>query len=353
MIEEQLSTAKAALVMWSAEAVRSEWVLSEANRAREAQKLVQVALDATRLPMPFDQTQCAELAGWTGDPTAPGWRKVLDSIVDLTGGAVGPQRPVAAAGDKRSDPLLAVLAFDNLSGDADMAYFSDGVSEEILQTVARGAGLKVIGRGSSFQFRSCRTNSSARFLRWTFCGGTPASRQILADDKQVARLCRDPSYPLPPRASRQHLRGPAGRKQTLARCRKADLRIAICVWPLPTGRARLPPSPQHLLNEARSPRQLAIPVLAPREGSAREAERCVFEHVHNDAADLLWCRVWRQDSPKPQRFDPTRIQMLIAPHRHAQHGDAGPRSDHDRTVPCMSDDQVGDASHLIVRHELS
>ncbi len=34
-----------------------------------------------------------------------------------------------------------------------MTYFSDRVSEEILQTVARGAQLKVIGRGSSFQFR--------------------------------------------------------------------------------------------------------------------------------------------------------------------------------------------------------
>jgi TolB-like protein len=46
-----------------------------------------------------------------------------------------------------------VLAFDNLSGDPETAYFSDGVSEEILQTVARGAELTVIGRGSSFQFR--------------------------------------------------------------------------------------------------------------------------------------------------------------------------------------------------------
>jgi TolB-like protein len=50
-------------------------------------------------------------------------------------------------------PLLAVLAFDNLSGDPESAYFSDGVSEEIQQAVARGARLRVIGRGSSFQFR--------------------------------------------------------------------------------------------------------------------------------------------------------------------------------------------------------
>jgi TolB-like protein len=50
-------------------------------------------------------------------------------------------------------PTLAVLAFDNLSGDPEMAYFSDGVSEEILDTIARGSNLRVIARSSSFQFR--------------------------------------------------------------------------------------------------------------------------------------------------------------------------------------------------------
>lgn len=50
-------------------------------------------------------------------------------------------------------PVLAVLAFDNLSGDPEMVWFSDGISVEILQTVALGAGVRVIGQGSSFQFR--------------------------------------------------------------------------------------------------------------------------------------------------------------------------------------------------------
>src|SRR5580704_13574571 len=84
-IEEQLTAAKAALVIWSAEAVRSEWVLSEANRAREDRKLVQLSVDGARLPMPFDQTQCADLAGWTGDRNEPGWRKVVASIAELIG----------------------------------------------------------------------------------------------------------------------------------------------------------------------------------------------------------------------------------------------------------------------------
>ena len=51
------------------------------------------------------------------------------------------------------EPVLAVLAFDNLSGDPELGYFSDGVSEDIHQTLARAAGLKVLGRASSFQFR--------------------------------------------------------------------------------------------------------------------------------------------------------------------------------------------------------
>src|SRR5262245_18546423 len=65
VIQEQVTAAKTVLVLWSADAMESEWVLSEAERAREAHKLVQVAIDGSRPPMPFDQIQCADLRGWT------------------------------------------------------------------------------------------------------------------------------------------------------------------------------------------------------------------------------------------------------------------------------------------------
>ena len=106
------------------------------SAVRAARKLVQMTVDSARLPMPFDRVQCADLTGWSGDPDAPGWRKVLASLRDLMRAAATPSRRIRSAA---VEPLLAVLAFDNLSGDAEMAYFSDGVSEEILQTVARGA----------------------------------------------------------------------------------------------------------------------------------------------------------------------------------------------------------------------
>jgi TolB-like protein len=66
-------------------------------------------------------------------------------------GAIGDSVSVTAVSD--GQPLIAVLAFDNLSSDPEMEYFSEGVSEEILTNVARTSALRVIARASSFQFR--------------------------------------------------------------------------------------------------------------------------------------------------------------------------------------------------------
>src|SRR5271154_3922800 len=58
VIQERLSAAKAVVVIWSVEAAKSEWVQSEADRARADHKLVQLRIDDAVLPMPFDRIQC-------------------------------------------------------------------------------------------------------------------------------------------------------------------------------------------------------------------------------------------------------------------------------------------------------
>ena len=50
-------------------------------------------------------------------------------------------------------PSIAVLPFDNLSGDADQQYFTDGMVEEIITGLSRIRWLTVIARNSSFAFR--------------------------------------------------------------------------------------------------------------------------------------------------------------------------------------------------------
>jgi len=48
---------------------------------------------------------------------------------------------------------IAVLPFVNLSGEKDQEYFSDGISEEILDSLARINALQVVARTSSFSFK--------------------------------------------------------------------------------------------------------------------------------------------------------------------------------------------------------
>jgi adenylate cyclase len=65
--------------------------------------------------------------------------------------------PIKRTSTPRPEPIdphsLAVLPFGNLSQNADEAYFADGLSEELLNVLARVPGLKVTSRSSSFVFR--------------------------------------------------------------------------------------------------------------------------------------------------------------------------------------------------------
>lgn len=151
VIEERLKAAGAVVVIWSADAVMSQWVRSEADRAREDGKLVQLSLDGVRLPMPFDQIQCADLAGWNGDTNASGWRKVVASIGDLLVDAKN--EPTIPTPPLPTKPSIAVLPFANLSGDAEQEYFADGMVVEIVASLSRVRSIFVIASGSGLSFK--------------------------------------------------------------------------------------------------------------------------------------------------------------------------------------------------------
>jgi len=54
---------------------------------------------------------------------------------------------------EQSDKSIAVLPFVNMSSDPEQEYFADGISEELLNALAKVNGLKVAGRTSSFAFK--------------------------------------------------------------------------------------------------------------------------------------------------------------------------------------------------------
>jgi adenylate cyclase len=153
VIEERLKAAKAVIVLWSDEAAKSQWVRAEADAARSLATLVQVTLDGTVPPMPFNQIQCADLNGWEGDSSAPGWRKLAASVAALAGGnraGADSSAPIA----KRSHKLsICVLPFANMSGDAEQEYFSDGISEDITTDLSKISALAVTARNTAFTFK--------------------------------------------------------------------------------------------------------------------------------------------------------------------------------------------------------
>jgi adenylate cyclase len=60
------------------------------------------------------------------------------------GSKIAPALPTAS---------IAILPFNNMSGDAEQEYFSDGISEDIITDLSKIAGLTVIARNSSFSYK--------------------------------------------------------------------------------------------------------------------------------------------------------------------------------------------------------
>jgi class 3 adenylate cyclase/tetratricopeptide (TPR) repeat protein len=133
-IEEQLDAADAVIVLWSQAGVASEWVRAEATRARRAGKLLQVRVDRSPLPMPFDQIHCIDLTSWSGDYEAHAWRSLLASLAAVAGPshpAPSPS-PSPAASDRRGERRQVTALYCDL---ADSGALAAGLDPEDMMQV--------------------------------------------------------------------------------------------------------------------------------------------------------------------------------------------------------------------------
>ena len=76
------------------------------------------------------------------------YRIAADSSADVTPLTAAASLPLP---DK---PSIAVLAFNNMSGDPEQEYFSDGITEDIITELSRFRTLFVIARNSSFAYKA-------------------------------------------------------------------------------------------------------------------------------------------------------------------------------------------------------
>jgi eukaryotic-like serine/threonine-protein kinase len=108
----------------------------------------------SEVPLPLDRLvgRCLEKDRERRHATAREVRAELEAIrreleSGVQSGAGG------ASGAPAVAPSLAVLPFANMSADPENEFFSDGLTEELLNVLARNPGLRVVGRTSSFAFK--------------------------------------------------------------------------------------------------------------------------------------------------------------------------------------------------------
>lgn len=63
---------------------------------------------------------------------------------------IAPEPKVVTPSEK---PSIAVLPFNNMSGDSDQEYFADGITEDLTTDLSRISGLFVVARNSSFAYK--------------------------------------------------------------------------------------------------------------------------------------------------------------------------------------------------------
>ena len=78
-------------------------------------------------------------------------RRGFRFVADVEAGGEAVPRASGASDDDR--PAVAVLAFENMSGDADQEYLSDGLSEDIIAALLLWGSFPVVSRNSSFSYK--------------------------------------------------------------------------------------------------------------------------------------------------------------------------------------------------------
>ncbi len=199
-IEAALAASDAVIVLWSQNSVASDWVLDEAARGRDLKKLVPLSIDGTEPPLGFRQYQSITVKQAKGTIAPASLHALLRAVLPLAGREPPPWPPVSTIAQAPADASrrglligggaiaiaaamtsavgwrhgwfdtprspnaprrIAVLPFENLSGDPEQRYFSNGLTSEIRIQLSRNALMQIAGQTSSEQAGNGREDGRA------------------------------------------------------------------------------------------------------------------------------------------------------------------------------------------------
>ena len=127
--------------VWTNHSVDSRWVRGEARDAADRGVLFPVRFENARLPIHFRAVHTTDLDDWAENRDSAPFRALRKALE----GKLGTRRQTTA---------IAVLLLANMSADPENEYFSDGMTEEIINALSKVPGLHVASRASSFAFKA-------------------------------------------------------------------------------------------------------------------------------------------------------------------------------------------------------
>jgi TolB-like protein len=125
--------------------------VSAPSRSATARKLNQLTVTVMALALVYFALDKWVFNGETARPVEA-QREVTQVVAEPAPQAVEQAAPAEEV------PSVAVLPFVNMSADPDNEYFSDGISEELLNLLVKVEGLRVPSRTSSFAFKGLNTD---------------------------------------------------------------------------------------------------------------------------------------------------------------------------------------------------
>ena len=152
-IVDALKNCRVFVVIFSAAANGSPHVRREVERAVSLDRLI-VPFRIENVAPSGAMEYCLGGTHWL-DAFAPPVESHVATLVatvsGLLGQAAGPAGAAPAEGAQR--PSIAVLPFNNMSGDPEQEYFSDGITEDIITDLSKVSGLFVVARNTAFTYK--------------------------------------------------------------------------------------------------------------------------------------------------------------------------------------------------------
>jgi TIR domain len=112
VLSRELAESKCVIVAWSKHSVNSRWVIDEAERGLELNRLVPITIDGAIPPLGFRQIHTARVIDWHGDVSDPQYLALTSSIRRHTEMTI---RPAQQAADVSRNDRPHVLKYIELS----------------------------------------------------------------------------------------------------------------------------------------------------------------------------------------------------------------------------------------------